>query len=512
MRLAVLTPLPPVRSGIANYAALLLPRLGERVEVTAVVDQEQVAPLPGLEILRLSEYRKRRGEFDRVVGQIGNNLFHEFVYAEAMEHPMVVVLHDFVLHHLIFEMTIARGDRESYVRAIEASEGIAGAVIAGTRHRVPGEAANFLYPASSDLARRSRGVVVHNRWAAEELRRRGVETPIVAVGHPFDESVPPPRAAERQRAREELGLSPAHRVIGMFGFLTAAKRPEAVFEAFAKAYRRDPNLRLLLVGEAPPNSNVDPISLAKRFEVPDEAWRVTGFVSDERFDRLLAAVDRVVNLRYPSAGEMSGPLIQAFRIGLPVAVSRIAQFADLPGEVVTHIPLTAGEEIDSLAAFMAGDADQERIRSAQRAWLRENAAMERVVEGYLRALAGENDVGAIPPIAPSSLPLTPRFTVERLQASPTGSGWRAELVVRNDGAESYRAAAFGEPSLRFLAKGYAGEREIGARWIAPTGDLPPGGSMEATAELPREATQIAIFVAISGVPHFDKAPIARLEL
>lgn len=479
--------------------------------MTAVVDQSEVAPIAGVEIIGLDEYRERRGEFDAAIGQLGNNLFHEFVYREAMEHPMVVVLHDLVLHHLVFETTIGRGDGDAYVQAIEASEGRGGATVARSRHRFRADLANFLFPASSDLAGRSRAVIVHNRWAAEELRRRGVKTPIVVIGHPVDESAAPPTEADRIRVRADLGFSPRDRVIGMFGFLTAAKRPEVVFEAFAKARRRAPNLRLLVVGEAPPKSDVDPIALAKRFGIADGAWSSTGFVPDDRFDVLLAAVDRVVNLRYPSAGEMSGPLIHAFRLGRPVAVSEIAQFAELPSEIVTHIPLT-GEESDALAEFMLRRGDEEAIRDAQREWLRENAARERIVAGILQAIAGESSIGAVAPMAPSSLPLTPRFTVERLDASPSESGWRAEVAIRNDGPEHYRAAAFGEPSLRFLAKAWAEEREVGVVWIAPSGDLRPGGHFEATVELPREANSITILVAISGVPHLDREPIARIAI
>ena len=88
MKIAVLTPLPPARTGVAHYASILLPALAKRADVRAFDS--------------LDGYR--RDDFDHVIYHLGNNPFHEFVYAEAMREPGVIVLHDLVLHHLIVEM------------------------------------------------------------------------------------------------------------------------------------------------------------------------------------------------------------------------------------------------------------------------------------------------------------------------------------------------------------------------------------------------------------------------
>ena len=96
-------------------------------------------------------------------------------------------------------MTLARGDVDGYVAALEANHGAAGA--AWARGRAAGlhsEMGNFLFPASIEVARRSRAVIVHNHYAAERLRSFGVTTPIHVVAHPFE---PHPEARGR---REEV--------------------------------------------------------------------------------------------------------------------------------------------------------------------------------------------------------------------------------------------------------------------------------------------------------------------
>lgn len=509
MRIAVLTPLPPVRSGIAGYAALLLPHLARRAEVAAVVDQESWDPVEGVEVLRLREFEEKRARFDAVIGQLGNNPYHDFIWSEAMARPIHAVLHDLVLHHLVVERTLAKGNAAEYEAIVAASDGPGGAAFA--RGRAGGyhaELGNFLFPASSELAARSAGVIVHNRWAGEELRRRGVTTPIVVVGHPFDDSAPHPTADERSRVREGLGFEAGHRVIGMFGFVTGAKRPEAVFSAFGRALEIDPSLRLLVVGQPAPN--VDLAALAASAALPPGSWKKTGWVADEEFDPYLAAVDRVVNLRYPSAGEMSGPLIRAFRLGRPVAVSELAQFAEIPREVVAHIPLT-DEEIPALASFMTRPIDSGALATAQRAWLEEHGSIDRVVEGYLRALGGANDLPAGIASAPSSLPLVSRLRVASLEASGDETDLRVSFRVVNEGEQRYRAAAFGEPALRFIVKAWSGGAGVGGRWIAPDRDLASGDELVMEIDLPvdRPADAISLEIAISEIPQFEAQEIGR---
>ena len=87
--------------------ALLLPELAKHHQVTAVVDQGEVESPSECEVIHYQDFD--RGRFDRVICQLGNNPHHEFVYREAIAQPSVVVLHDYVLHHLIVETTLARG-------------------------------------------------------------------------------------------------------------------------------------------------------------------------------------------------------------------------------------------------------------------------------------------------------------------------------------------------------------------------------------------------------------------
>src|SRR4051794_18837091 len=101
MRVAFFSPLPPARSGIADYSEALVQELRHRVDLEVLTNAT-----PNVNA-------------DIAVYQIGNNGHHGFVYETALRYPGVVVMHESNLHHLIADLTIRRGDWDAYVRECE---------------------------------------------------------------------------------------------------------------------------------------------------------------------------------------------------------------------------------------------------------------------------------------------------------------------------------------------------------------------------------------------------------
>ena len=485
-RVAMLTPLPPARTGIAHYVSMILPALSE------VVDVEAFGSIEGY----------RAEDFDATIYQLGNNPHHEWIYRQAMEHPGVIVLHDIVLHHLIVEMTLARGDVEGYVAALRANHGEAGA--AWARGRAAGlhsEMGNFLLPGSVDLANRSHSVIVHNQWGRDRLRSLGVTTPIHVVPHPYEQS--DPASQPREATRAALGFAADDRIIGLFGFLTSAKRSEVVLEAFARARSQEPRLRLLVVGEPAPNVDVEAMR--------GDGITFTGYAEDAEFSSYLDACDRLVNLRYPSAGETSGTLIRAFAAGKPVAVSDYAQFAELPDSCVTKIPIGAGESEALVRFFLDEVADPSE---AQRNWLETYAEMELVVRGYLVALA--------PPSSPFSPPHGEKVPEGRMRGPHTPQSRIAlfpsvaakiessQIVLTNHGPDTLRTRVYGQPGYRVIIRTHEKGMDRD-RWIELPSDLAP--DQELSIPIPSAASgKIRLYHALEGIPMLDPEPFASLEL
>lgn len=469
MKVALLSPLPPARTGVAHYASMLLPELRKHLDVVTISGPDN-----------------RQATTDNVIYFLGNNPHHAWIYEAAMRNPGVVVLHDLVLHHLIVEMTLARGDVDGYVAALEANHGEAGASWArGRAAGLHSEMGNFLMPASVDVANRSRAVIVHNRYAADRLRSFGVTTPIHVVPHPFE---PQPSArARRDEIRATHGFASDDRVIGLFGFLTSAKRAEVVLAAFAQARAAEPRLRLLVVGEPAPNVDVDALR--------GDGITFTGYVDDSQFAAYFAAVDRLVNLRYPSAGETSGTLIRAFEAGKPVAVSDYAQFAELPDDCVVKIPFGDGE-VDALSDFLVRDLPDPA--EAQARWLRENASMELTVRGYLAALEDQSRVPI--ELVTGTIPLFPN-----LQATLRED----KIVIRNTGDSTLRTRSYGQPGYKLMMLVFKRETVIDDRWVELSRDLRPGDVAEVAA--PRVDGTLRLYHAIEGIPMVAPEPFAEFS-
>jgi glycosyltransferase involved in cell wall biosynthesis len=490
MKVAFLTPLTPVRSGIASYSAMILRELASLCEVTAVVDQAEIG-FGEVPVVRFADFLPRRDEFDRVVCQIGNNPYHETFYRFALENPSIVVLHDMVLHHLLVEMTLARGDADGYIEAMRRNHGEAGARLARSRAAgLHGEIANFLYPASLELAQKSLHVIVINEFAAGRLRELGVRTPISLTGHPHVSTAVEPDSRLKLRARH--GFGPAVRVVGMFGFVTAAKRPHIVFQALARARETRPDLSLLIVGEPGPGTDLE--AIAESCRVPRHCWQATGYVADEDFDRYLAAVDVVVNLRYPSAGETSGPLIHILAAGVPVAVSDYASFSSLPDAVVAKIRL--GErEVEELAQFLVSPLERHPAEE-QRRWVSERCSPALIAAQYMKVLEAP-DTGNWSESSSTSTAALP--VVPDLEMEVATHDEMFEVRIRNHGGSVVRSTTFGTPGYRLVAKGFRGESEIFSDWIELPGDLLPGSTAEILVPR-RGAGRLELYDALQGIP------------
>ena len=482
LRVAMLTPLPPTPTGVAHYASLLIPALSAKVELRAFGSPDRYDP----------------ADYDVVVYQLGNNRMHEWIYREAMERPGVSVLHDAVLHHLIAEITLAEGDVEAYAEALRASHGAAGE--AWARGRAAGlhsEIGNFLLPASIDLANRSLAVIVHNSYAALWLESLGVRAPIEVVAHPR-KSDGARVSSPAHDVRSRLGLTPENRVIGFFGFVTAAKRGEIVVDAFRRARQRDPRLRLLIVGEPSPTVDLN--------ELLGEGVIATGYAAERDFEQYYAAVDRIVNLRYPSAGETSGSLIRALDAGKPVAVSRYAQFGDIPEPAVFHIPLGDGE-IESLVDFFLRDIDVAAVGRAQREWLDANSRTDLTVAGYLRAIDRATQPKADVPAVHGALPLF--FNVELTDARI--SGGRVSLTVRNRSGFALRARDYGVPNFNVAVR-LTEDDSVEVRHVRFWRDVPDGEEIVIEVPTALRDPHVALYGAIDTAPEVVPAPFGERTL
>jgi glycosyltransferase involved in cell wall biosynthesis/SAM-dependent methyltransferase len=321
MRVAFFSPLPPARSGIADYSEALV---------------ESLRPLVELEVFSSAQQVFDPAQFDIAVYQVGNNAHHDFVYETALRHPGVVVMHESNLHHLITDLTIRRGNWDAYVAECHYQGGEAARAFAERVRKLEVGPDYEGVTMTKRLLESARGVVVHSRFMRDETLTAGFAGPVAVIPH--GAWIP---KADRLAYRLRLGLDSATSLIGIFGFLKPYKRIAESLRAFRRLVRVAPNAKMILVGEAHPEL---PVKDMIRSMGLDANVRVLGFTPIEEFVGYLAACDIVLNLRYPTVGESSGTLLRSLGLGKAVMVSEIGSFQEFPDDVCLKVPVGAGEE------------------------------------------------------------------------------------------------------------------------------------------------------------------------
>jgi glycosyltransferase involved in cell wall biosynthesis len=483
-RLDFVSPLPPIRSGIADYSVDLIPPLARRCDL-------RVLTLPGHPWCREIEERfptapvAEAGKGGRLpLYQMGNNQHHLEVFRAALRVPGVLTLHDFVLHHFHLGR-LHPHDIEGYERLLEDDHGWEGRYASrAIRWGAYGDALQFALPAHRSLLRAQRGVLVHSSWAARSLAEEDPVIPVrvVPMGVPLPE---PPAVAASQELRRRLAVPDTAPLLGSFGFQTPIKRTDTAIRALAR-----PGLErahLLVAGELSPY--LDLAGEAKRAGVADRV-HLLGFVPFEELGAAIVATDLCLNLRFPSAGETSASLLRVLALGRPAVVSDYGQFAELPDAAVVKVPVD-GDEPGALAAQLAGLLETpERLTDmgrAARALVAREHSPERAAAAIVEACL---ELAELAPPGPEARRLPPPSSLiwgelpgslEVIGAEnpwPPGERRNLQVIVRNEGPARWLAADRGEGGVALEVRllGQDDEPLETHPWIPLPRDLEPGES------------------------------------
>jgi len=366
VRLAWFSPLPPVRSGIADYTAELLPALvrwsvGSRAAPTdvdatagslagatdapvpdatdtALVDAIDVfvgsraelawsAP-PGVSVHPAHDFvwRHHVRPYDLVVYQVGNSWCHDYTWPYLFRWAGLVVLHDGQLHHARARSLLQRRRCADYR-----------AELANDQPALPAESAEiglsgfngpiyYLWPMLRAVLAAARAVAVHGPGLARQIGERypAREPLLIPMG------VADPRAAAapaRADVRARQGIPPEAFVFAAFGGITPEKRIAEGLRAAAAVRRARPDVHVLLVGERASHFDVE--AIARALGLADRVT-LTGYVPDTELPGYLAAADAALCLRWPTTGETSASWLRAIAAGLPTVITDLAHQTDVP--------------------------------------------------------------------------------------------------------------------------------------------------------------------------------------
>ena len=182
-------------------------------------------------VVKRGAKRPPRGT-DLAVYHVGNDpAAHGWIVDALHRAPGAVVLHDFVLHHLVSGITLARGDARGYLDALERDGGLPARLLgyAVMEKRIPPLWENRAVdlPLAREVLDHATGLVVHSRYVHDRARAAGFAGPIEVIPHPA--------WAVPELAPAQVTGSP---LIAAFGNLNESKRLPQLLEAFVRVRAR----------------------------------------------------------------------------------------------------------------------------------------------------------------------------------------------------------------------------------------------------------------------------------
>ncbi len=340
-RLAFVSPLPPEKSGIAEYSAELLPFLSKHYDITVIVNNMEgsLAVEKNIAVQSVDWFLAHAEAFERRIYQFGNSSLHHHMFDLLDRYPGLVVLHDFYLSGALIWMDTFVGPPGILAIELYCSHGYT-ALLAMFKEGIDKAVTRF--PSNQSVISNATKMIVHsqhskaiaNKWYGEGASNSWCIIPQLHTSSP---SLSPD--ISKQQARAELGLGADDFVVCSFGIVAPTKLNSRLVDAWMASELSDnKRCHLIFVGENHKseygqklNEVIDRPKLSTRIEI-------TGFISTASYRQYLAAADVAVQLRTLSRGETSRAVLEALTYKLPLIINSHGSMAEYPDDVLTKLP------------------------------------------------------------------------------------------------------------------------------------------------------------------------------
>ena len=327
--ICIVTPWPPQKSGIADYAYTLAQSLIQaNYKVNIITNCDAPVVLSGCNIKTISNqedllYELRKHSMP--LFQLGNHpAFHDYMpdVISSLGAACFVELHDVALHHLVAGHTGARNESSHYASWLRHNYGN------DTCSRLlsaPSEAVDFLtFPCSEIILGGCAGVIVHSEFAKSLLINAGLLSPIWVV----DLIIDPFSTISNTPSKKDSILK-----IGVFGGVQKNRRIDWIINTIANLDQDiQQNIALDIYGEI----DEDCIYLQNLSASMNSKSSVKfhGRVDLDQFNAALQSTDLCVALRSPTMGETSAVVSKALSAGIPLVTSNIGWYSELPPPII----------------------------------------------------------------------------------------------------------------------------------------------------------------------------------
>ncbi len=361
--IVIFSPLPPSRTGIADYMVELGMEVEKFVRVFYVIDNAasttNYEPNNGTIITVKDFESQERLHGLPLVYQLGNNTQHEYILRMLQERPGIVVMHDFSIHHLLVELTLARGDLQTYEDLMTINYGDLGTDIA--RRRSEGyfnELLQFVMPLNKTVIEASQAIVVHSYDSYYKIKDISPDMPVGKIPFPFQIQKNIKVFQSKDEARDAMGIKHNSLILASFGFVTPPKQIEFILKSLSSLKNKFDDFEYWIVGEI---SDAVPVRQCICEYDLEEHVKLFGFVGLDELHHYMQICDIALSLRYPSAGETSAALFRTMGLGTCCVVFDYASYADIDDDAVVKISLDTFDTHELTNKLLELANDQQKV-------------------------------------------------------------------------------------------------------------------------------------------------------
>lgn len=346
------SPIPPMKTGTANYLSLLVDRLLDYPEITKhitiVVDYDFLEnPVLAFRGIAVKDFRSLPSSLknnDLCFFFVANNIYHGYVARVLSQLPeeereqVISIVHEpctFMLLNKLCGDGIQTFSRSEQLVCLSSQYGAKSEKLLNDLNagHLP-SSLEFLTIGMDYHLKKSAEIWCHSAFAISKFilessvrtsdlpRFRLVSHPLYRLGH---------SVSDEGRLATEISAKKGFR-IGLFGWCSPNKMIVEFLRGFSLFLDRRTiaeleNVELIIVGQMYPESTYPLKREISRLDLKDYLT-LYDYVDDQAFSALVRTCDLIGNLRYPSCGESSGTLSHAHDSGAQIITTNYQSFAE----------------------------------------------------------------------------------------------------------------------------------------------------------------------------------------
>ncbi|BCG81541.1 hypothetical protein MesoLj113b_50830 [Mesorhizobium sp. 113-3-3] len=379
-QIAFLSPIPPDRSGVADYSAATIRELGKLADVHVFSKHAPVTtPEGAASAQRITTLPCLSSGFDRVVGVMGNSNFHLEVFQMLERYGGACIEHDNRL--LGFYASLLGSSRTRAVAEGELGRPVSDEEIGSWLQDESRLRATFL----GEIAEWASPMFVHSRVTAKIVQDRFSK---MAIYLPFSIyrqwETDPTNQRLKSAARLRAGIAKKEFAIVSLGYVHSNKAAEECIWAVDLLRSWSIPAKLYFIGgfasdESPFRNLVSSLGLT------DHVVFSSSFVDEAQYRDYLLAADAAVQLRTHFFGGLSGALLDCIAVGLPTVANEDLALAMEGPTYLATVPDHPSPVLiaEALAKISQQDANRSQFDEARREYCEVHS-----FKSYARQLCG----------------------------------------------------------------------------------------------------------------------------